>query len=183
VDRVHRGLWINFNVDWDWDLYPLGTIADCISVNLTTWVFQFRDFSGYTTVDKQYFLDRLWQSKHKEHIKSLHIYDEETESVGAINTWEFFTVGEFASNVTSDVETMTVTINFATENTYSKRLPVAGRPYLVKHYEYESNGWIVQNCVHCTFTHNLYSFLGKGILIYYGSEYVAIDGTKYVPTL
>jgi hypothetical protein len=123
IEKVTRGQWINFNFDWDWNTYPLATKVDIISADNNSWTFKFHDISPITTLPNAEFSKDLWTSQQVNKLKSMHIWNEETQSMGALGTIEFFNLGSAATWVNSDAWGGVVTITWPTNYPFSQ-LPV-----------------------------------------------------------
>jgi len=113
INKVNRGQWINFNFDWDWNTYPLATKVDIVAADNASWTFRFQDIAPYTTLSNAEFLKTLWTSPTVNRMKSMHIWDEATQSMGALRQIEYFDIGAKATWVNSDAWGGVVTITWA----------------------------------------------------------------------
>lgn len=169
-----------FDVDWQWDRWPLASVVKMAAVRddsreLDLEFFQFAKPGGSPKSRRQQQAAVFDASKIAGY-RSLHLVDPVRYNMAVRGATEHFSINSNLESVTPVPNSNVITLKFKE----ALRPPIqAGSIHLIRHFVYTGHAFTVAACVHCTFDDlNIWSAPGKAGTFKDDCEYLSFTRMK-----
>lgn len=184
VNNCTRCEFRNFDVDWQWDRWPLASLVRMAGIRndgleLDLEFFQYAKSNSSSggarrsrfEIRQQQVTAQPFDPKKIAGYRSLHLVDQTNYNMAIRDGTEYFSINSQFDTITPQPNSNVITLKLKSALTPALQ---QGSIYLIRHFVYTGHAFTVALCQHCTFTEiNIWSAPGKGMTMKDDCEHLA----------